>query len=288
MESVIQSGFGKRFLAFFLDYFIVSLAGALLYFAVQASVVQSLDEGSMSYFMYATAFFYFVILESSFLQGTFGKMILKIKVVNSNGEGLSLLNSTGRFFGKFLSAFILGIGFFMVLFTKNKQGLHDKLANTYVVDIENFEEMIGGGGQKFSFMLLKYAGYALFALLILFLIVSLFSSVFNSQFVKDLGIFAALVLGGAIWAGIFYGVYKLFKASGGDESYLVSKLLANILGDFRKQDFKVKQKGDLTSSSHKTRESAINMTKSAENECSIYYKDTLLGVWHKGQLIRDE
>jgi len=288
MESVIYSGFGKRSMALFLDYFIVSITGVLLYFIGKTFAGQSLDESSLSYFMYATALFYFILLESSFLQGTFGKMIFKIKVVNSNGERLSLLNSAGRFFGKLLTALSLGIGFLMVLFTKNKQGLHDKLANTYVVNIENFDELIEGDVHKFSFMLLKYVGYALTILLGLLFLLNLFSSVINSQFVKDLGEIVVIVLGGTIWAGIFYGIYKLFKATGGDGEYLVAKMLANIMGDFRKQDFKVKQKGDQISSSHPTREKAIKFTKSAQNECFIYYKKTLLGVWHKGQFIRDE
>jgi len=288
MENVVHSGFGKRFMAFFLDYFIVSMIGVLLYYIVQTFVMQSLEEGSLSYFMYVTAFFYFILLESSFLQATCGKLIFKIKVVNENGSSLSLLNSVGRFFGKLLSAFILGLGFIMVLFTKNKQGLHDKLANTYVIKIENFEELIEGGAQRLSFMFLKYAGLILLFLIFIFAIISFFSSILNSQFVKDLGNFVAIVLGGIIWAGIFYGGFKIFKAAGGDECYLVSKMFANVKGDFRRQDFKVKQKGDLTSSSHRTKESAINMTKSAQNECLIYYKGTLLGVWDKGQFIREQ
>jgi len=125
-------------------------------------------------------------------------------------------------------------------------------------------------------------------LFILFLLFSVFDSVINSQFVKDLGNFVALVLGGIIWAGIFYGIYKLFKAAGGDEEYLVSKILANLMGDLRQQDFKVTQKGDVISSSHRTKKSAINQTKSAKRECRIYYKDTLLGIWNNGQFIRDE
>jgi len=288
MEGVIYSGIGKRLFALFLDYFIVSLIGALLFFVSKTYVVQTLDEGSLFSFINVTALFYFILLESSFLQGTLGKTIMKIKVVNSDGNRLSLFNSVGRFFGKLLSVLTLGIGFFMMLFTKNKQSLHDKLANTYVVQIENFEELIEGGPQKISFMLLKYTGYALFSLLFLVLLMSLVDSVINSQFVKDVGNFMALVLGGIIWAAIFYGVYKIFKATGGDGGYLVSKILANLLGDYRKQDYKVKHKGDQVSSTHPTKEKAINNTKSAKNECYIYYKDTLLGVWHKGQFVRDK
>lgn len=37
------------------------------------------------------------------------------------------------FFGKILSGLIIGIGYFIIGFTKNKQGLHDILAKTFVV-----------------------------------------------------------------------------------------------------------------------------------------------------------
>ena len=35
--------------------------------------------------------------------------------------------------GKFLSSFLL-IGYFMILFSKNRSGLHDKIAKTKVID----------------------------------------------------------------------------------------------------------------------------------------------------------
>lgn len=134
------------------------------------------------------------------------------------------------------------------------------------------------------FLALKYVGYILYSVLLLLFVFSLL----NLDFIKELGDMLVLVLGVGIWTGIFCIGYKIFKATGGDEEYLASKVLANTMGDIRKQDFKVKQKGDLTSSSHRTRESAINMTKQAKNECYIYYKGTSLGVWCKGEYIRPE
>jgi uncharacterized RDD family membrane protein YckC len=37
--------------------------------------------------------------------------------------------------GKFLSALILGIGYLMAGFDRNKQGLHDRIAGTYVIKL---------------------------------------------------------------------------------------------------------------------------------------------------------
>ncbi|HEX3086682.1 MAG TPA: RDD family protein, partial [Pyrinomonadaceae bacterium] len=38
-----------------------------------------------------------------------------------------------RHFGKMLSGLILGIGFIMIAFTEQKQGLHDQMAGTLVL-----------------------------------------------------------------------------------------------------------------------------------------------------------
>ena len=76
---------------------------------------------------------YFALQESSAKQATIGKLALGIKVCTENGERLSFANATGRYFAKILSAVILLIGFFMVAFNDKKQGLHDKLAKTFVI-----------------------------------------------------------------------------------------------------------------------------------------------------------
>ena len=75
---------------------------------------------------------YFAILESSDRQATLGKMAVGIKVGNAQGQKISFLNAVGRYLSKILSSLILYIGYIMVAFDSKKQGLHDKLANTYV------------------------------------------------------------------------------------------------------------------------------------------------------------
>lgn len=63
-----------------------------------------------------------------------GKMALRIQVVRTDGTPMSY----GRAFlreipGKFVSAIILCIGYLMVAFDRQKQGLHDRIAGTYVI-----------------------------------------------------------------------------------------------------------------------------------------------------------
>ncbi|MFD0999219.1 RDD family protein [Ohtaekwangia kribbensis] len=75
---------------------------------------------------------YFAGLESSEKQATLGKQAVGIKVGNVNGEKITFANALGRYFGKIISGLLLGIGFMMVGWDEKKQGIHDKLADTYV------------------------------------------------------------------------------------------------------------------------------------------------------------
>lgn len=64
---------------------------------------------------------------------TFGKKLLGIKVVGPNGEVPGFGRSLLRIIGYFFSGSILGWGFLLVALDARRQGLHDKMAETYVV-----------------------------------------------------------------------------------------------------------------------------------------------------------
>jgi uncharacterized RDD family membrane protein YckC len=51
------------------------------------------------------------------------------------GEGVGYTRALVRWIGQGLSFLVFGIGFLMIAFSRKKQGLHDKLADTYVVRI---------------------------------------------------------------------------------------------------------------------------------------------------------
>lgn len=66
-----------------------------------------------------------------------GKMAARIKVVRTDGADVSYARAFLReVVGKFLSKIILGIGYLMVAIDPRKQGLHDKIADTYVVKLQ--------------------------------------------------------------------------------------------------------------------------------------------------------
>jgi uncharacterized RDD family membrane protein YckC len=80
------------------------------------------------------AWLYFAACESSTWQATVGKMALGIRVTDLQGRRISFPRALGRYAAKFVSFLILFIGVLMVAWTQRKQGLHDMLANTLVLN----------------------------------------------------------------------------------------------------------------------------------------------------------
>ncbi len=65
--------------------------------------------------------------------GTPGKLVLNMRIVNETGNYIGIPNAILRYLSKLLSAIILLIGYFMIGWDTRKQGLHDKIAKTFVV-----------------------------------------------------------------------------------------------------------------------------------------------------------
>ena len=134
-KKLNYAGFWIRVAAVFIDSILMYLVffGAAFLFL---GGLESFATGGMNItfqLIFAVAgILYFAGMESSSRQGTLGKMAVGIKVGNARGEQLSFANALGRYFAKIVSTIILYIGFMMVGWDKKKQGLHDKIAGTYV------------------------------------------------------------------------------------------------------------------------------------------------------------
>ncbi|MEM9085842.1 MAG: RDD family protein [Pseudomonadota bacterium] len=130
------AGFWMRVVAYFIDAIVLTLimipvtllTGGSLY---DTSAPTSLDFSD--FFGLIIGVGYFVGMEGSTKQATFGKMAMGLIVTDQQGGRISYARATGRYFGKILSGVILLIGYIMVAFTQRKQGLHDLLAGTLVV-----------------------------------------------------------------------------------------------------------------------------------------------------------
>lgn len=62
-----------------------------------------------------------------------GKMACGIKIITADGGKATYLRAFARHFAEFLSGIILGIGYLMVAFDREKRALHDHICNTRVI-----------------------------------------------------------------------------------------------------------------------------------------------------------
>lgn len=131
---------GKRFLSALIDWVILIIVASIIN-AILGAILKGEDGEGL--FLYAIVsnlaaivinWLYFAIQESSPKQGTIGKQALNIVVTDLNGEKVSFARATGRHFAKYISGLIIFIGYIMIFFTEKKQGLHDIIASTLVLD----------------------------------------------------------------------------------------------------------------------------------------------------------
>ena len=76
---------------------------------------------------------YFALFESSPWQATPGKKCLHLQVIHLSGERIGFGRASARHFAKTLSRLLAFLGFILILFTKKKQALHDKIASTLII-----------------------------------------------------------------------------------------------------------------------------------------------------------
>lgn len=111
------AGFWKRFAAGAIDVIVVGIISAII--GHQLAII-----GGMGY-----------IIAMVYRYGaTMGMLALDIRLVTYRGTQPSMGQIVGWTFAQILSALILYIGYLMIAWTEKKQGLHDKLAETYVVN----------------------------------------------------------------------------------------------------------------------------------------------------------
>ncbi len=123
------AGFWLRLLALFLDVLILSI--------LLAPIVITIEYFNLKYltnFIYFLLLWpYYSILESSKLQGTLGKYLIGIKVVDYNYNRIDFNIATLRYVSSILSSLTIFIGYIMALFTSRKQTLHDIISKTLVI-----------------------------------------------------------------------------------------------------------------------------------------------------------
>ena len=135
-------GFGPRLVAALLDFFFMGLLQlGTLFLIIEASDNAHVDDLASWLATYAPLlglglllFSAYHIVQWTVWGTTLGKHIMNIRVVGANGQRLGFTRALVRMLGYFFSLSIGGLGgFLMIAFDPRRQGLHDKLADTYVV-----------------------------------------------------------------------------------------------------------------------------------------------------------
>lgn len=128
------AGFWLRFVAYLVDAIVLFLVSLIVMLIEHLTVGIDPEAFGVSNMLgIVISWLYFAVSESSEYRGTIGKRVMELQVTNLQGEQISFLNATGRYFAKIPSAIILLIGFIMAGLTERKQALHDMMASTLVI-----------------------------------------------------------------------------------------------------------------------------------------------------------
>ncbi|AYL97294.1 RDD family protein [Mucilaginibacter celer] len=130
--------FDQRWLASALDWFIlfgvfVLLAAFVVFIFITDKQVRIFTSIGIVAFTPVGRFIYNVVMESSDKQATIGKQVLKIKVVDMDGNRISVGRAISRNLAKILSVLTFFVGYLMAFFNKQQQCLHDMVAGTLVI-----------------------------------------------------------------------------------------------------------------------------------------------------------
>ncbi len=144
IDVLPKAGFWIRLVAMMIDAFIVFMLQFLLgsLIAVAGFVTGAGSEsivGNMvilvQLFSYTLSFAYYIFF-TGYCGQTPGKMALRIKVIRCDGSQISYGRAAFREIpAKFISGILFGIGYLMVAFDEQKQGLHDRMVDTYVIKL---------------------------------------------------------------------------------------------------------------------------------------------------------
>ncbi len=148
LPSVHYANFGKRLAAVIIDWLIIgAIEGGLILimglFVAGSALVPFGDPAATTIgalimllpILLPLAWLYFSLQESSATGATIGKRAMGLRVTDMNGDRISFGRATGRYFGRLLSHAFCMFGYVMAAFTDKHQTLHDMVAGTLVMDV---------------------------------------------------------------------------------------------------------------------------------------------------------
>jgi uncharacterized RDD family membrane protein YckC len=135
--SARHAGFWIRVLAQLIDGAVLALVGGILTeLSFHPRVLDLADTGPSA----ILSLLYFGLFWSKMGGGqTVGMRFLGLQVVGIDGQPIGLRTAVIRWLGLMVSLSVLFIGVLWVAFDPQKQGWHDKIASTYVVNVGSSE-----------------------------------------------------------------------------------------------------------------------------------------------------
>lgn len=125
-----RAGFRRRFLAFWIDNLIL----ALISFSAGITIMGA-RMGTFSFpFHFILAVGYYTLFWVKQNGQTLGKRLMGIRVVKEDGSPMDIGTSLIRYVGYIISGFVFCLGYLWIIWDSKKQGWHDKIAHTYVVE----------------------------------------------------------------------------------------------------------------------------------------------------------
>ena len=131
------AGFWVRLGAGVIDLLILLFLCYVLYTIIKAFVPTEPVRFIIIVLIFSSWFIEIIYLTSFWVwRGqTPGKMIMGIKVIRTDSSPVTIPYAFLRYLGYIICALTLCIGFIYIAFDDRKQGLHDKISDTYVVKL---------------------------------------------------------------------------------------------------------------------------------------------------------
>ncbi len=146
-SKIILAKWTDRFLAWLIDFIIVSTISTIVIFLTFGTIYYDLDEESLwaenfQYIPVSILFFtYWTILEFKTGQSV-GKKVLNLKVIHLNGENPRLIGILLSSFGKsFLLPIDVIIG--LILTNEKRQRIFNKIGDTVIIKIKESKDNSG-------------------------------------------------------------------------------------------------------------------------------------------------
>lgn len=135
-RNLQYAGFWIRVAAYLIDGVLLWIVNVVLSFLYVGSYNIYGAETLLNIASLIIGVLYFTLMESSERQATLGKMAVGIKVGDQHGNRISFANALGRYVAKVILMIVtLTVSLMWVGWDDRKQGLHDKLADTYVFEM---------------------------------------------------------------------------------------------------------------------------------------------------------